>query len=122
VIIKADVQGSVEAVSDSLQKLSTDQVKLKVLHSAVGGVIESDIMLASASDAIVLGFNVQPDTKARNAAEAEGVEVRSYRVIYEMIDEVRKAMEGLLAPEEKEVSLGMADVREVFRITKAIQG
>jgi len=118
VIVKGDVQGSVEAVSDALVKLSTDKVKLKVLHSGVGGIIESDIMLASASNAIVLGFNVQPDNKARAAAGTEQVDVRSYRVIYEMIDEVRKAMEGLLAPLEKEVSLGSAEVRDVFKITK----
>lgn len=118
VIIKADVQGSVEAVSDALVKLSTDKVKLSVLHSGAGGIVESDIMLASASDAVVLGFNVQPDSKARIAAETEKIEVRTYRVIYEMIDEVKKAMEGLLAPTEKEVSIGSAEVRDVFKISK----
>ncbi len=118
VIIKADVHGSVEAVGDALVKLSTDKVKLKVLHSAVGGIIESDIMLASASNAIVLGFNVQPDSKAKAAAQTEKVDVRTYRIIYEMIDEVRKAMEGLLAPDEREVGIGSAEVREVFKITK----
>jgi len=118
VILKADVQGSAEAVADSLAKLATDQVKVKVIHQAVGGITESDVMLASASDAVVLGFNVVADGKARQAAERENIEIRSYRVIYEMIDEVRKAMEGLLAPEEKEVTLGQAEVREVFKITK----
>lgn len=118
VIVKGDVQGSVEAVSDALQKLSTEKVKLKVIHSGVGGIIESDIMLASASNAIVLGFNVRADAKAKAAAETEKVDVRHYRIIYEMIDEVRKAMEGLLAPDEAEVSMGMAEVRDVFRITK----
>ncbi len=118
VILKADVQGSVEAVADSITKLSTDAVKLTVLHTGVGGITENDVMLASASDAVVLGFNVSPDAKARAAADRENVDVRSYRIIYEMIDEVKKAMEGLLAPEEKEVWLGRADVKEVFRITK----
>ncbi|MFH1829761.1 MAG: translation initiation factor IF-2 [Pseudomonadota bacterium] len=118
VILKADVQGSLEAVGDSLTKLSTDQVKLKILHGAVGGITESDIMLASASDAVVFGFNVVADNKAKTAAENENIDVRTYRVIYEMIDEVRKAMEGLLAPEEKEVALGQAEVREVFKISK----
>jgi len=117
-ILKADVQGSVEAVSDSITKLSTDAVKLTVLHTGVGGITENDVMLASASDAVVLGFNVTPDGKARAAAERENVDVRTYRIIYEMIDEVKKAMEGLLAPEEKEVWIGRADVREVFKITK----
>jgi translation initiation factor IF-2 len=118
VVLKADVQGSLEAVGDALAKLSTDQVKLTLLHGAVGGITESDIMLASASDAVVLGFNVVADAKARQAAERENIDMRSYRVIYEMIDEVRNAMEGLLAPEEKEVVLGQAEVRDVFKISK----
>ncbi len=118
VILKADVHGSAEAVSDALQKLSTDQVKLNVIHMGVGGITEHDVMLASASNAVVLGFNVVPDSKARQAAERENIDVRNYRIIYEMIDEVRKAMEGLLAPEEKEVAIGQAEVREVFKITK----
>ena len=118
IIIKGDVQGSLEATGDALTKLSTEKVKLSVLHSAVGGITESDVMLASASDAVIIGFNVQPDAKAREAAEREGVDVRAYRVIYEMIDEVKKAMEGLLAPIEKEIPLGMAEVRETFRISK----
>jgi translation initiation factor IF-2 len=118
VIVKGDVQGSVEAVCDALTKLSTEKVRLKVIHSAVGGIIESDIMLASASNAIALGFNVRPDSKAKAAADREKVEIRHYRIIYEMIDEVRKAMEGLLAPDLHEVSMGTAEVRDVFRITK----
>ena len=121
IILKADVQGSLEAVGDALVKLSTDAVKLRILHSGVGGITESDVMLASASDAIVFGFNVLADGKAKAAAEQEGVEVRSYRIIYEMIDEVRRAMEGLLAPDEKEVWLGRAQVREVFKISKVGQ-
>ncbi|MBN1282142.1 MAG: translation initiation factor IF-2, partial [Proteobacteria bacterium] len=118
VILKADVQGSAEAVSEAIEKLSTDKVRLNILHQGVGGITESDVMLASASNAVVLGFNVVQDSKARQAAEREKIDVRCYRIIYEMIDEVRKAMEGLLAPEEKEVALGQAEVREVFRITK----
>lgn len=118
VILKTDVHGSLEAVSDALVKLSTDQVKLRILHTGVGGITESDVLLASASDAIVFGFNVYPDGKAKQASEQEGVEIRSYKIIYEMIDEVRKAMEGLLAPEEKEVWLGRAEVRNVFKISK----
>ncbi len=118
VIIKGDVHGSVEAVREALEKLSTEKVKLTVLHTQVGGVTESDVMLASASDAIIVGFNVQPDGKARRAAENEGVEIRTYRIIYEMLDEMRKAMEGLLAPIEKEAALGQAEVREVFRVSK----
>lgn len=118
IILKADVQGSLEAVSDALVKLSTDQVKLEILHSGVGGITESDVMLASASNAVIFGFNVTADGNAKQAAERENVDLRSYRIIYEMIDEVRKAMEGLLAPDEKEVWLGRAEVREVFKITK----
>jgi translation initiation factor IF-2 len=118
VVLKADVQGSLEAVGDAIQKLSTDTVKLTILLAGVGGITESDIMLASASDAIVLGFNVVPDNMARLAAERENIDVRSYRIIYEMIDEVRKAMEGLLAPELREVTIGQAQVKEVFKISK----
>ena len=120
-VIKADVHGSAEAVADSLLKLQTDIVKVKVLHKGVGGITENDVMLASASNAIVLGFNVKPDSKAKAAAERERVEIRSYRIIYEMIDDIRKAMEGLLAPEESEKSLGTIEVREVFKITKVGQ-
>ncbi len=117
-IIKADVQGSVEAVRDSLEKLSNEQVKIKVIHSQVGGIIESDIMLASASNAIVLGFNVHPDGKSRRAAEREKIQIKTYRIIYEILDEIRQAMEGLLAPEQNEVHLGFADVRDVFKVSK----
>ncbi len=118
VIVKADVQGSMEAVRDAISKLSTEKVKVRVLHTAVGGITESDVMLATASDAIILGFNIQPDGMARMAAERERVQIRCYRIIYEMIDEVRKAMEGLLAPEVREVVIGRAQVREVFKISK----
>jgi len=118
IVIKGDVQGSVEASSEALVKLSTDKAKLKVLHTGVGGITESDVMLAAASNAIIVGFNVKPDVKARTLAEREGIELRSYKVIYEMIDEVKKAMEGLLEPIRKEVSLGMAEVRDVFNVSK----
>ena len=118
IVIKGDVHGSVEASTEALEKLSTEKAKLKVLHTGVGGITESDVMLATASNAIIVGFNVKPDPKARTLAENEGIELRSYKVIYEMIDEVKKAMEGLLEPIRKEVSLGMAEVRNVFNVSK----
>ena len=118
VVLKADVQGSVEAVKNALVKLSTDEVKVNVIHGGVGAVSESDIMLAAASEGLVLGFGVRPDSKARQLAEREGVEIRTYTIIYEMIDEVKKAMEGLLAPESQEKVVGRAEVRDVFRISK----
>lgn len=116
VVLKADVQGSVEAVRDALSQLSTPEVSLKILHSSVGGITESDVLLASASNAIVVGFNVRPETKASEAAEREGVQIRLYDVIYDVIDEVRSAMEGLLQPQKVEKLLGRAEVREVFRV------
>ncbi len=115
-IIKGDVQGSIEALSDSLIKLSTDEVKVKVIHSAVGAINETDVMLASASDAIILGFNVRPDVKARQFAEKEKIDVRLYRVIYEAIKDVREAMAGLLEPEHREKYLGQAEVRQVIKV------
>ena len=117
-VIKADVQGSIEAVKETLAKLSTEAVKIKVIHSAVGGINEGDIMLASASHAIVVGFNVRPDTKAQGLAEKESVDLRLYNIIYNLVDEIKAAMEGMLAPVIKEEILGRASVREVFRITK----
>ena len=116
IILKADVQGSVEALKASLIKESTDEVKIKPIHSAVGGITESDIMLASASSAIVIGFNVRPDKTALDAAERAGVDVRTYRVIYECIEEISAAMKGLLAPKFKEVLLGHAQVRQTIRV------
>ena len=118
VIVKADVQGSVEAVGESLGKLSTDACRLLVIHSGVGAITETDISLASASDAIVLGFNVRPAPKASAQAEAEGVDIRLYNVIYDAVNDVRSAMEGLLAPTIHEEHLGRATVREAFNITK----
>jgi translation initiation factor IF-2 len=117
-VIKADVQGSVEALTESLERLSTDEVKLKVIHSSVGGVTESDVMLASASNAIVLGFNVKADPKATSQAQANGVDMRSYNVIYDAINDVRAALSGMLAPEIREAVLGRAQVRQLFPISK----
>ena len=118
VVVKADVQGSVEAVADTLTKLSTDACRLIVIHSGVGGITETDISLAAASDAIVLGFNVRPAPKAANLAELEGVDIRLYNVIYDAINDIKDAMEGLLAPTLREVDLGRAEVREAFNVTK----
>ena len=118
-IVKADVQGSVEAVKQALEKLSNDQVRVRVLHSAVGAVTKDDVNLASAFDAIIIGFNICPDNNAKEAAEREGVDIRLYRVIYQAIEDIEKAMKGLLAPEYKEVLLGHAEVRNTFRITGA---
>ncbi|HPF21449.1 MAG TPA: translation initiation factor IF-2, partial [Syntrophomonas sp.] len=115
-IIKGDVQGSVEALSASLRRLNTGEVKVNVIHSAVGAISETDVMLASASNAIIIGFNVRPDVKARKHAEEENIDVRLYRVIYEAIDDVKKAMEGLLEPEYKEKYLGRAEVRATFKV------
>ncbi|OGK92902.1 MAG: hypothetical protein A2X51_02295 [Candidatus Rokubacteria bacterium GWC2_70_24] len=117
-VLKADVQGSVEALTESLERLSTDEVKLKVIHGSVGAVNESDVMLASASNAIVLGFNVKADPKAASQAQADGVDLRSYNVIYDVINDVRAALSGMLAPEIREVILGRAQVRQLFPITK----
>ncbi|HCU25511.1 MAG TPA: translation initiation factor IF-2, partial [Deltaproteobacteria bacterium] len=117
-ILKADVQGSLEAVQTALEKLSGEQVRVHVLHSGVGGITESDVMLASASNAVILGFHVRPDTQARGIAEQEGVEIKIYQVIYDAVEDIKKAMEGLLEPTIKEKYLGRAEVREVFNISK----
>jgi translation initiation factor IF-2 len=118
VIIKTDVGGSAEVLTESLQKLSNDKVKVRVIHSGVGAINESDILLASASNAIVIGFNVRPDRKAQATAEQEKVDVRLHTIIYNLTDEMKKAMSGLLAPVFKEVYRGKAEVRETFRISK----
>ena len=118
VLIKGDVTGSVEAMADSLAKLGTDEVKVKVVHKGIGGITESDVMLASASNAIIIGFNVRPDAKAKKLAEQEGVDVRFYKVIYDAIDEIKAAMAGVLAPEQVEKVIGSAEVREVFSVPK----
>ncbi len=118
-IIKADVQGSVEAVKQAMEKLSNDEVKVRVLHSAAGAVTKDDVNLASAFNAIIIGFNIRPDASAREQAEKEKVDVRLYTVIYKAIEDMEKAMKGLLAPEYREVLLGHAEVRSVFKITGA---
>lgn len=118
VIVKADVQGSVEAVSDSLTRLSTNEVKLTVLHTSVGGISESDVLLASASKGIIIGFNVRPEGKAGQIAEREGVEIRLYNIIYEVIADIRAALEGMLEPTYKEKPLGRAEVRQAFSVSR----
>ncbi len=118
IIIKADVQGSVEAIKGALEKITHPEVKVRVIHTGVGGINESDVMLAAASNAIIIGFNVRPEAKASQAAESEGVDIRLYRVIYEAIDDVKKALEGLLSPTLKEKVLGRAEVREIFPISR----
>jgi translation initiation factor IF-2 len=117
-IIKADVQGSVEALVGALNKLSTDEVRVNILHSAVGGISTGDVALAEASGAIVIGFNVVPDAAARQAAQDAGVDVRQYRVIYDVTEDIRRALEEGLAPEIREEILGHAEVRQVFRISR----
>ena len=117
IIVKADVQGSAEAVKSSLEKLSNDEVRVRVIHSGVGAISESDVMLAATSKAIIVGFNVRPDAAARDSAARSNVDMRMYRVIYDAINEVEAAIKGMLAPKFKEVDLGRAEVRNVFRIT-----
>ncbi|MCC8069486.1 MAG: translation initiation factor IF-2 [Ruminococcus sp.] len=121
IIVKADVQGSVEAVKQSLEKISNDEVRVKVIHGAVGAVNESDVMLASVSNAIIVGFNVRPDPVASESAERDGVDIRLYRIIYDAIDEITTAMKGMLAPKFREVQLGRAEVRNVFKISNVGQ-
>jgi translation initiation factor IF-2 len=118
IILKGDVQGSVEVLADSLTKLSTDKVKLKIIRAGVGAVTEHDVLLASASNAIIIGFNVRPERKAQELAEQEGVDIRLHSIIYELQDEIKKAMSGLLEPTIKETYLGRAQVRETFRVPK----
>ena len=118
VVLKGDVQGSVQAVASSLLELSTDEVKINIIHQAVGGITETDILLASASDAIVVGFNVHPTTEAVQAKETEGIDVRTYNVIYNLISYIRSAMEGLLDPEVREIVIGRAEVRELFKVPR----
>lgn len=118
IIVKGDVDGSIEALSDSLIKLSTDEIQVNVLHKAVGEISESDVTLAAASDAIIIGFQVRPSLAARRAAERDGVEIRLYSVIYQAIEEVKDAMEGMLAPELKEEIIGTAEVLQVYHISK----
>ena len=117
-VIKADVQGSLEALTQSLNKLSTGEVKVMVVHAGVGGISESDINLAAASKAVVIGFNTRADVGARKAAESLGVDIRYYNIIYAVVDEVKAALSGMLAPEKKEVVIGLVEIRQVFRISR----
>ena len=117
IIVKGDVQGSVEAVKQSLLKLSNDEVRVNVLHSGAGAITESDVMLADSSNAIIVGFNVRPDTKAKALAERSGVDVRTYRIIYELLDDIQAALKGMLAPKYREVMTGKCDVLQTFKIT-----
>jgi translation initiation factor IF-2 len=117
-IVKADVQGSYEALSQALTKLSTDEVKVNIVHAAVGGITESDVNLALASKAVIVGFNTRADAQARKLAESGGVQIRYYDIIYEAVDDVKAALSGMLTPEQKESRLGLVDVREVYRISK----
>ncbi|MCD7740767.1 MAG: translation initiation factor IF-2 [Ruminococcus sp.] len=117
IIVKADVQGSAEAVKQSLEKLTNDEVRVKVIHSAVGAVSESDVMLANASNAIIVGFNVRPDPVAKEQAERDGVDIRLYRIIYDAIEEIETAMKGMLAPKYREVDTARVEVRQVYKIS-----
>ncbi len=118
-VIKGDVQGSVEAIIGSLQKIETDEAKVRVLHSAVGGITESDVILAKASGGIIIGFNVRANPQARELARRDNVDIRYYSIIYDVIDDMRKMLGGLLAPEKRETQIGYAEIRQVFNITKA---
>ena len=118
IILKGDVDGSVEALSDSFSKLSTDEIQINIIHKGVGAITETDVMLASASDAIIIGFNVRPAGNARQLADKEEIDIRYYSIIYAAIDDLKDAMEGMLAPEMKEEVLGTAEIREIFKISK----
>jgi translation initiation factor IF-2 len=118
IILKGDVDGSVEALTDSLQKLSTGEIEVNIIHKGVGAITESDVLLASASDAIVIGFNVRPMGNARAIAEKEEIDIRSYSIIYDAINDVKDAMEGMLSPEMREEVTGNVEIRETFKISK----
>jgi translation initiation factor IF-2 len=117
-ILKGDVDGSVEALADSLQKLSTEEIQIRIIHKGVGQISESDVLLATASDAIVIGFNVRPSQNAKRIADTENIDIRLYSIIYNAIEEIKAAMEGLLEPKIEEKIIGNLDVREVYNITK----
>jgi translation initiation factor IF-2 len=118
IVIKADQGGPAEALADALGQLSTPEVTVEVIHRGVGAISESDILLARASGAIIVGFHVRPDNNARSAAEREGVEIKLYKIIYEAVEDVKAALEGMLRPEEREVVLGEAEVRETFKVSR----
>ena len=118
IILKADVDGSVEALTDSLQKLSTEEIQVNIIHKGVGAITESDVLLASASDAVIIGFNVRPAGNARTLADKEEIDIRSYSIIYDAINDIKDAMEGMLSPKLKEEITGTAEVRETFKISK----
>jgi translation initiation factor IF-2 len=117
-VLKADVQGSLEACTESLRKLEREDVKLSFVRRGVGGINENDVQLAKASNATIIGFNVRPDRRSRDMAESEGVQIRTYEIIYKLIEDIEAAMLGMLAPEYEEIVTGEAEVREVFRIPK----
>jgi translation initiation factor IF-2 len=117
-VVKADVQGSVEAISGALKKISTEEVEARIVHAGVGGITESDVALASAAKAVIVGFNVRANAQAKAAAERDGVEIRYYNIIYDLVDDVKAAMSGLLAPTTREIFLGNAQILEVFNISK----
>ena len=117
IIVKADVQGSAEAVSQSLNKISNDEVQVKVIHQGVGAIQKSDVMLASAANAIIIGFNVRPDNTAREAAEKENVDIKLYRIIYNAIEDIENAMKGMLKPVYQEAIIGHAQVRTLFKVS-----
>jgi translation initiation factor IF-2 len=118
-VLKCDVQGTAEAIRASLEKLTTDEVGITIVHVGVGRISESDVMLAAASNAIIIGFNVRPDGNAKKAAESQGVQIRLYRVIYDIIDDVKAALEGMLAPTLREKVIGQVEIRAAFKVPKA---
>jgi translation initiation factor IF-2 len=117
-VIKGDVQGSIEAIAGALENLGTDEVQARIVHSGAGGITESDISLAEASNAVILGFNVRANKQARDAADAAGIEIRYYNIIYDLVDDIKQAMSGMLSPERRETFLGNAEILEVFNITR----
>jgi translation initiation factor IF-2 len=118
IVLKADVGGSIEALADGLMKASTNEVKVNIIHKGVGQITESDVLLAAASDAIIIGFRVRPNLNAKRLAEKENIDIRFYTVIYHALEEIKDALEGMLSPELSEIVIGTAEVREVFRISK----
>jgi len=119
IVLKGDVDGSVEALSESLGKLGSEEVQVRIIRQAVGQITESDVLLAAASGAIIVGFHVRPDARARELAGREKVEIRLYEIIYKVVEEVKQALEGMLKPEIREVVLGAAEVRQVFKLSKS---